>query len=150
MKAELASYHLEQIGIEDTGPFFLHVGNNDWNKNRKGLLRIFYQFTRLALGNKLHLVLAGQGLTDELRFLAQKIGISDRIREAPDVTNEQLCALYSTAEGLIFPSLAEGFGWPIIEAQACGCPLFTSNRAPMTEIGGSAAVYFDPVDEVAK
>jgi len=148
MNAELASYHLEKIGIADTGPFFLHVGNNDWNKNRKGLLRIFYQFTRLALGNKLHLVLAGQGLTDDLRFLAQKIGISDRLREAPDVTNEQLCALYSTAEGLIFPSLAEGFGWPILEAQACGCPLFTTNRVPMTEIGGSAAVYFDPVDEV--
>jgi glycosyltransferase involved in cell wall biosynthesis len=148
MNAKQTFYHLEKIGISDSRPFFLHVGSNDWNKNREGLLRIFFQLTRLAVGKKWYLVLAGQGLTDELRFLAQKIGISDRIREAPDVTNEQLRALYSTAEGLIFPSLAEGFGWPIIEAQACGCPLFVSNRVPMTEIGGSAAVYFDPLEEV--
>ncbi len=142
------AYHLKQIGIADATPFFLHVGSNDWNKNKEGLLRIFCQLTHLVVGKKWHLVLAGQGLNDQLRFLAQKIGISDRIREASDLTNEQMCALYSSAEGLIFPSLAEGFGWPIVEAQACGCPLFTSNRAPMTEIGGSAAVYFDPLEEV--
>ena len=141
-------YHLQQIGMADARPFFMHVGSNDWNKNKEGLLRIFCQLTHLAVGKKWHLVLVGQGLTDELRFLAQKIGISDRIREASDVTNEQMCALYSTAEGLIFPSLAEGFGWPIVEAQACGCPLFISNRVPMTEIGGNAAVYFDPLEEV--
>jgi glycosyltransferase involved in cell wall biosynthesis len=48
---------------------------------------------------------------------------------------------------LIFPSLAEGFGWPIIKAQACSCPVFASNRKPMTEIGGDGTVYFDPEDE---
>jgi glycosyltransferase involved in cell wall biosynthesis len=63
------------------------------------------------------------------------------------VTQEQLCAIYSAAQALIFPSFYEGFGWPIIEAQACGCPVFTSNRAPMTEVGGTAAIYFDPLDE---
>jgi glycosyltransferase involved in cell wall biosynthesis len=57
--------------------------------------------------------------------------------------------LYSHAAGLIFPSLQEGFGWPILEAQACGCPVFTSNRAPMTEVGGDAAVYFDPTNPQA-
>jgi glycosyltransferase involved in cell wall biosynthesis len=45
---------------------------------------------------------------------------------------------------LLFPSLDEGFGWPIIEAQACGCPVLTSGRPPMDEVGGAAAVYVNP------
>ena len=45
------------------------------------------------------------------------------------------------ARAFIFPSLAEGFGWPIIEAQACGCPVITTDAAPMNEIGGTAATY---------
>jgi hypothetical protein len=63
-----------------------------------------------------------------------------------DVAEEDLRALYSGAEALLFPSLEEGFGWPIAEAQACGCPVVTSNRAPMTEVGGDAAFYVDPLD----
>lgn len=147
MGKKLSFYYMEQIGLADVGPFFMHVGSNEWNKNKEGLLRMFCQLIRLAVGKEWHLVLAGQGLTDDLRFLARKIGISDRIRETPNVTNQQLCALYSTTEGLIFPSLAEGFGWPIIEAQACNCPVFTSDRTPMTEVGGNGAVYFDPLNE---
>ena len=147
MGKKLSLYHLEQIGLTDAEPFFMHVGSNEWNKNKEGLLRIFCQLNRLEAGKKWHLVLAGHNLTDGLRFLAQEIGISDRIRETPKVTNDQLRALYSSTEGLIFPSLAEGFGWPIIEAQACGCPVFTSDRTPMTEVGGNGAVYFDPLNE---
>jgi glycosyltransferase involved in cell wall biosynthesis len=47
---------------------------------------------------------------------------------------------------LLFPSWEEGFGWPIIEAQACGCRVLTSNRQPMMEVGGEGAVYADPED----
>ena len=50
---------------------------------------------------------------------------------------------------LLFPSLLEGFGWPIIEAQACGCPVVTSDREPMNVLGGSAARCFDPLDAEA-
>lgn len=138
---------LEQIGLDNCQPFFLHVGGNYWYKNKKGLLRIFKQLLNLQQIQQPNLVIAGESLDHQLQLLAKKLRISDRIRQIPDVTNEQLCALYSSAEGLIFPSLAEGFGWPIIEAQACGCPVFTSNRPPMTEVGGNAAVYFDPIDE---
>ena len=58
-----------------------------------------------------------------------------------NVDNETLRALYSAAELLLFPSLEEGFGWPIVEAQACGCRVVTSQKAPMTEAGGDAAFY---------
>ena len=63
------------------------------------------------------------------------------------VDNPALAALYSGAELLLFPSLEEGFGWPIIEAQACGCRVLTTGKAPMTEVGGTAAFYLsDPTN----
>ncbi|MBC2710770.1 MAG: glycosyltransferase family 4 protein [Desulfosarcina sp.] len=147
--SEVESLHyLKQLGLGGSQPFFLHVGGNYWYKNKEGLLLIFRQLIGFKEIQQHKLVLAGESLNHQLRLSAKKIGISDRLQEAPNVTNEQLCALYSSAEGLIFPSLAEGFGWPIIEAQACGCLVFTSNSPPMTEIGGNAAVYFDPLDEI--
>ncbi|WP_198660029.1 glycosyltransferase [Acidithiobacillus ferrivorans] len=62
------------------------------------------------------------------------------------VDNENLRALYSGAALLLFPSLQEGFGWPIVEAQACGCLVATTNRAPMTAVGGQGDIYFDVSD----
>ncbi len=50
-------------------------------------------------------------------------------------------AAYASARALLFPSHAEGFGWPIVEAQACGCPVLTTDDAPMNEIGGPQALY---------
>jgi glycosyltransferase involved in cell wall biosynthesis len=139
--------YLEKMGLAESSPFLLHVGNNNWYKNRTGLLRIFARMVRLVNSSTWNLVLAGSGLPEALARLAREIGVYDRIREAINVTNEQLCALYSAADALIYPSLSEGFCWPIIEAQACGCPVFTSRRKPMTEVGGDGAMYFDPLDE---
>jgi len=48
-------------------------------------------------------------------------------------------AVYSSARALLFPSLAEGFGWPLVEAQACGCPVITTDEPPMNEVAGDAA-----------
>jgi glycosyltransferase involved in cell wall biosynthesis len=70
--------------------------------------------------------------------------LADRVIPITGTSNEELEALYSNALALIFPSLEEGFGWPIAEAQACGCPVATTNRPPMTEVAGNAAIFFDP------
>src|SRR5205085_3940294 len=56
-------------------------------------------------------------------------------------------ALYNRAHALLFPSRFEGFGWPIAEAQACGCPVLTSNRPPMNEVAGQGALLRDIEDE---
>ena len=90
--------------------------------------------------------MVGPQPTPAMKEKVSALNLADAVIWLSDLTNEQVCALYSTARGLIFPSFMEGFGWPIIEAMACGCPVFTSNRAPMTEIGGDAARYFDPND----
>ena len=59
----------------------------------------------------------------------------------PEKANDVLEALYSLADALLFPSLAEGFGWPIAEGLACGCPVLTTGEAPMNEVGGLHATY---------
>jgi glycosyltransferase involved in cell wall biosynthesis len=64
-----------------------------------------------------------------------------------DLTDLQMAAEYHDADILVFPSLYEGFGLPIIEAQASGCPVVTSMREPMVEVGGTGAHYIDPTDE---
>lgn len=124
--------------------FFLHVGNNSWYKNRAGVLRIFAELRKRGPFAGHRLILAGKLLTEELKALTSSLGLEHRVINVGTVSNEELRALYSTAEALIFPSLREGFGWPVVEAQACGCPVFSTNKSPMTEVGGSGARYMNP------
>ena len=63
-----------------------------------------------------------------------------------DVSDEELAALYRGARCLVYASLYEGFGIPVAEALACGCPVVTSSGSPMQELAGDAAVYVDPTD----
>jgi glycosyltransferase involved in cell wall biosynthesis len=129
-----------------TEPFLLHVGGNQWYKNRLGALRIFARLRKSSGMGNLVLIMAGKPWTAEMRQFVCLEELKSCVTELLNVTEEDLRALYSSAELMLFPSLAEGFGWPIIEAQACGCPVITSNFAPMTEIGGDAAIYIDPAD----
>jgi glycosyltransferase involved in cell wall biosynthesis len=97
--------------------------------------------------NGLKLVMAGAPLTPELREFAAANLPQGSVIEVHTPPDEDLWALYAGAVALLFPSLYEGFGWPIAEAQSCGCPVIASNRAPMTEVAGPAALYIDPRDE---
>jgi glycosyltransferase involved in cell wall biosynthesis len=133
-------------GLDLDRPFALHVGSNLRMKNREGVLRIFALTKKEWKGQ---MVFAGQKLTPELCSLGNELGISDRIIEVEGPENEALEALYSSALVLLYPSRFEGFGWPIVEAQACGCPVICSNREPMSEVGGEAALTAEVSDEPA-
>ena len=135
---------LTPLGLPPSTRFLLHVGGNQPYKNRPMTLQIFLALRDAGNAEGLKLVLAGKPLPSAMRDEIARHGLADQIFERSDVGRETLRALYSRAAGLVFPSLYEGFGLPIIEAQACGCPVFTSNRAPLTELGGDAAAYFDP------
>jgi glycosyltransferase involved in cell wall biosynthesis len=137
----------DKLGIAADERYLFHIGGNLWYKNRLGVLRIFQMIRGSA--SRVRLVMAGAPLSAEMRdFIAANLPEGSVI-EVVNPTDEELWCLYSGAAALLFPSLYEGFGWPLIEAQRCGCPVITSNRAPMTEVAGAAAIYIDPEDEIA-
>jgi len=127
-----------------TFPFVLHVGSNLPRKNRDGVLRVF---ARTKDKWNARLVFAGDVLDSEQLALANRLGVADRIIQIKDAPDQLLEALYNCAVALLFPSLSEGFGWPIIEAQACGCPVVCSDLAPMPETAGEAGLVHDVTDE---
>lgn len=134
--------------------YLLHVGMDLPRKNRRGVLETFIALQQRAAADGRaplveRLVIVGPELDPELAELARQGGVAERITAVQQVSHPELRALYSSAKALLFPSLQEGFGWPVIEAQACACPVFTSDLAPMNEIGGSGAVYVDPKDPAA-
>lgn len=123
--------------------YLLHVGNSSWYKNRIAVLTIYARL-RCLMPDAPRLVLIGEDLTREEIKLIQALGIIPWISLKQEVSNAYLASAYHHALALIFPSREEGFGWPILEAMSMGCPVFTTNRPPMTEIGGDAIEYMDP------
>ena len=147
LPAEEATARLKCFSMLGSGtPFVLHVGSNLRRKNREGVLRIFARCKEQWNGL---LVLAGEPLSDTLRSLGRELGVLDRVVEVPDATSEVLEALYNRATALLFPSRFEGFGWPIIEAQACGCPVICGDGAPLPEVAGDAGLIHPVEDEAA-
>lgn len=143
-RSEVIERIAAKVGVRPNR-FILHVGGNQWYKNRHGVVGIYAELLKiLPEGPDLYLV--GKPLTLELEAQINAAKIRDRVRSVQGSDNEDLRALYSAADALLFPSLAEGFGWPIIEAQACGCPVVTTDLAPMNEAGGDAAVLIDARD----
>jgi glycosyltransferase involved in cell wall biosynthesis len=148
MLPEQALERLDTLGYDARLPFFLHVGGPSWYKNRLGLLEIFNCLQQLST-EPMRLLLVSGELEPELHEFIKQSGLERKVTRLAGLSNEDLRAVYSLAEALIFPSIQEGFGWPILEAQACGCPVFATDREPMTEIGGDAAIYFEPADTAA-
>lgn len=133
-------------GLEAGARYLLHVGNNGWYKNRAGAIRIFAELVKYPEFSGLKLLLAGRPLDSKLRDLTVRAGVEGSVVVATNVSDEMLRALYTGAQALLFPSLIEGFGWPVLEAQACGCAVITTNRPPMTEVAGEAAIFIDPAE----
>ncbi|KEO72296.1 glycosyltransferase [Anditalea andensis] len=136
---------LSDCGINTFSPYILHVGSDLLRKNRKLLLDMAITLKDDWTG---YICLAGDPIEDELKAYAKKNGIYDRLIEVIKPDHEHLLALYSSCEAFIFPSFSEGFGWPLIEAQACGAPVIASDIYPMPEVGGEGALYNSPYDAV--
>jgi glycosyltransferase involved in cell wall biosynthesis len=137
---------LAALGLPPGCRYLLHVGGNHWYKHRAGVLRIAGALRRRPDFADLRLVMVGEPLDPDLMALAEAEGIAEHLHPLPGMSNDQLNMLYNGALALLFPSLHEGFGWPIIEAQAAGCPALVSDREPLPEVAGAEAVRFDPLD----
>jgi len=128
-------------------PYLLCVSNRKRHKNE---FRIVDAFARAGFGSDLHLIFTGNP-TAELSEWIGKHGMGQSIHFAGVVPETKLPDLYRGSRALVFPSLYEGFGLPLLEAMACGTPVLTSNVTAMPEIAGEAALLVDPasVDEIA-
>jgi len=126
------------IGVAEQ-TFVLHVGSTIRRKRIDVLLRTFARIVKDF--PKMWLVRVGGPLTVEQTQLAKQLGIHDKIVQAPPLSKAELAALYQQAAILLQTSDAEGFGLPVIEAMACGCPVIASSLAALREAGGSVAEY---------
>lgn len=122
--------------------YLLAVSSPNYHKNFHSLIEAFSQ-----LDNKditLKVVGGGSGSFKKQSYL-QKLD-QNRIQFVGRVSDDDLLALYRNATAFIFPSLYEGFGIPPLEAQACGCPVISSDAASMPEVLGDSATFFSPLN----
>lgn len=128
------------------GPYVLNVGRIE---PRKNLERLFHAFGRARerIDPRLRLAVAGARDFGHERILAEAAFLGDGVRHLGAVPDEDLPGLYRAAEALAYPSLAEGFGMPLLEAMACGTPVLCSRGGALPEVAAEAALYVEAESE---
>lgn len=124
----------------------LVVGSEMPRKNIQVVIKALALLTKKISDIKLVKVGASQWphAREELKKLAAQLGVLDKITFHEYVKN--LSEVYQQASVFVMPSLYEGFGLPVLEAMACGCPIICSDRTSLPELGGDAVLYFNPED----
>lgn len=147
-RAEVLAQLKVTLGIQE--PYLLYVGPCS---SRKNVLRLVQAFGHLKQRHHIphHLVLAGaQGnLFSAVKTKVTQMGLADDVIFTGAVSDETLVKLYNGASVFVFPSLYEGFGFPVVEAMACGTPVITSNCTALPETAGGAAALVDDPKDVA-
>jgi len=145
---------LEEVRMEYGLPekFVLHVGTLEPRKNHLRLLQAYRLMCEKYTG-EYHLVICGKRgwLYDDVFEMADSPALKGKVVFTGYVRDEELPCIYNLAAAVVYPSLYEGFGLPIIEAMACGRPVLTSDRGAMAEAAEDAALLVNPedVDEMA-
>jgi len=121
--------------------FILYVGGRSHYKNYKSLLEVYSQWE----GRKdIRLVVVGAMWSAEEKQQLFHLGIDERVQLFHHLEDKSLCKLYNRALAFVFPSLYEGFGIPLLEAMACGCPVIASHIPTTLEVAGDCPIYFEP------
>ncbi len=130
------------------GPYLLYLGSIQPRKNLVRLIEAYAMWQRSADAPTHYLVLAGkQGwLYKDIYAKVRRLGLEGWVRFTGYVDAAHIAALYSGAAAFAFPSLYEGFGFPVLEAMRCGTPVFCANTSSLPEVAGSAALLVDPED----
>lgn len=139
---------LEELGIENKR-YLLMVGSALPRKNRENTIRAL---DMIKDRGKYTLVIAGEPPTQDQCQLICDLNLQNRVVSISNPSNSELNDIYIHAHGLLFCSFSEGFGWPIIEAQACHCPVVVSSCSASPEVAGDGALICNPHDikEIAK
>ena len=133
-----------RCGLPDR--YLLFVGTIEPRKNLACLLSVFETIHAEGLSDGLVIVGRRGWLYDEFFARLERSPVRDAVSFPGYVLDEDLPAIYGGSQGLVFPSVYEGFGLPVLEAMACGTPVAASNASSLPEIGGDAALYADPLD----
>jgi len=128
----------KETGINLVAGYCLHVGGNQWYKNREGVIEI-YTAWRAQSELTLPLLMIGPPPSAIVLQQLEDSPFKEDVHFISNLSDEFVQYAYAGANVFLFPSHAEGFGWPIAEAMASGCPVLTTNEAPMTEVAGDAA-----------
>jgi len=126
-----------ETGIDMKAGYLLHVGGNQWYKNRVGVIEI-YNAWRSRSAEKLPLLMIGYKPSYKLVSMHHTSPYKEDIHMLEGKSDEFVELAYRGASVFLFPSLAEGFGWPVAEAMACGTPVITTGEKPMSEVAASA------------
>jgi glycosyltransferase involved in cell wall biosynthesis len=132
-----------------TGDYFLYLGTLQPRKNLNRLVKAFAQTQNSR--PETYLVLAGKRgwLYDDLFAQVRRLGLEGQVLFSGYIPDKDKAALLSGALAFLFPSLYEGFGLPVLEAQACGCPVITSTTSSLPEAAGDAALLVNAQDTTA-
>ena len=135
----------EKYGIQ--GKYILYIGGIKPHKNIGSLIRA-YSLLSPELKKEYQLVIGGRKNrhTEYLEKVIEKLNIRDRILFPGLIADKDLASIYKGASLFVFPSLYEGFGFPPLEAMACGTPVIASNTTSLPEVTGDAAILVDPLD----
>jgi glycosyltransferase involved in cell wall biosynthesis len=123
-------------------PYFLCVGNEKVHKN---LVRAIQAFASAYRGTDYMLLFSGSQ-SEAVESEINRLAIATQVKFFGGITDARLAQLYRGATALVFVSLYEGFGLPIIESMACGTPVLTSTATATPEVAGGAAILVDPLD----
>ncbi|PZX52079.1 glycosyltransferase [Algoriphagus chordae] len=134
------------LGLELNNGYLLHVGGNQWYKNRIGIVGLYTTWREIS-DKSLPLILIGTKPSPELQVVIDSSKFSQDIISIENADDSLVKNAYRGAELFLFPSLAEGFGWPIAEAMASGTLVMTTGENPMTEVGGSVAFYHEKMPD---
>jgi glycosyltransferase involved in cell wall biosynthesis len=124
-------------------PYFLAVGNSYPHKQMHVAVEAFGR-VMADIQHRLVLVSKPRLGEHELHHAIRSLPDPNRVTRLQRVSNQDLIALYQSADAFLMPSLYEGFGLPVVEAMLAGTPVIASRRASIPEVGGTAAVYADP------
>ncbi len=129
-----------------TRPYLLYLGSNRPHKNIATLLIGYARAKPLLKGHGLVIAGYGSEATRQERAILRRERLAANVSWIGSVVEDDLPALLSSASMLVFPSLYEGFGLPVLEAMATGTPVVCSNTPSLQELGADAVTYFDPKD----
>ena len=148
---DLATVEAVKARYGITGDYFLYLGTLQPRKNLSRLIAAFATLQPETLKPGTVLALAGKRgwLYKNLFAQVRRLGLEGHVLFPGYVPDEDKAALLSGALAFVFPSLYEGFGLPVLEAQTCGCPVITSATSSLPEVAGDAALLVDPGDTAA-